>query len=168
MRKTTVIFAVLMVMLAAAGTACAAPGVVVDGAPLSLDQPPIIERGRVLVPLRAVAAALGGETVWDGTTRTVTITKAEKTAVVTIGVTTAYAGGAPVYLDVPPKIVNGRTLAPFRFVSEALGADVSWDGDTQTVTVTSAGGSSAAVRLTEKAGNKRTLVIMEYPVLQFE
>lgn len=30
----------------------------------------------------------------------------------------------------------GRTFVPIRFVSEALGAEVSWDGDTQTVEVT--------------------------------
>lgn len=30
---------------------------------------------------------------------------------------------------------NGRTQVPVRFVSEALGADIDWDGDTRTVTV---------------------------------
>ena len=28
-----------------------------------------------------------------------------------------------------------RTLVPIRFVSEAMGAEVSWDNDTQTVTI---------------------------------
>ena len=37
-------------------------------------------------------------------------------------------------VDVPPLIVKGRTLAPMRAVFEALGADVSWDGKTKTVT----------------------------------
>ena len=39
-------------------------------------------------------------------------------------------------LDVPATILNGRTLVPIRFVSEALGARVTWDQDTQEVTVT--------------------------------
>jgi len=30
---------------------------------------------------------------------------------------------------------NGRTQVPVRFVSEALGADVGWDGKTKTVTI---------------------------------
>ena len=30
-------------------------------------------------------------------------------------------------LDVPPKIENGRTLVPIRFISENLGCDVEWD-----------------------------------------
>lgn len=32
--------------------------------------------------------------------------------------------------------INGRTLVPVRFVSEALGANVDWDGNQQTVTIT--------------------------------
>ena len=30
---------------------------------------------------------------------------------------------------------NGRTQVPVRFVSEALGAEVSWEGSTKTVTI---------------------------------
>ena len=48
---------------------------------------------------------------------------------------------------------NGRTQVPVRFVSEALGADVGWDGSTRTVTV-------------EQARNKISLVVgkSEYTV----
>lgn len=40
-------------------------------------------------------------------------------------------------LDAPAKIVNGRTLVPLRFVSEALGAEVTWDGKTKTIYIIS-------------------------------
>ena len=33
-------------------------------------------------------------------------------------------------LDVPPRIVDGRTMVPLRFVGEALGAEVLWNGET--------------------------------------
>jgi len=39
-------------------------------------------------------------------------------------------------LDVPPQIVDNRALVPLRAISESLGADVEWDGDTRTVTIT--------------------------------
>ena len=39
-----------------------------------------------------------------------------------------------VKFDVPPTIVNGRTLVPLRAIFEALGATVEWDDATQTVT----------------------------------
>ncbi len=35
-----------------------------------------------------------------------------------------------------PMIVNDRTLVPVRFVAEELGADVQWDGEAYTVTIT--------------------------------
>ena len=42
--------------------------------------------------------------------------------------------GEALRFDVPPVIRNGRTLVPLREVFEAMGAEVSWDGDAQTVT----------------------------------
>jgi hypothetical protein len=36
-------------------------------------------------------------------------------------------------LDVPPKIIDGRTMVPLRFVGETLGAEVIWNGDTRQV-----------------------------------
>lgn len=39
--------------------------------------------------------------------------------------------------DVPPQIINGRTMVPARFVAEPLGANVEWDGNKNTVIITS-------------------------------
>lgn len=36
--------------------------------------------------------------------------------------------------DVPPTIINGRTMVPLRAIFEALDAQVKWDGTTRTVT----------------------------------
>jgi len=35
--------------------------------------------------------------------------------------------------DVKPTIINDRTLVPLRAIFEALGAQVTWDGDTNTI-----------------------------------
>ena len=37
--------------------------------------------------------------------------------------------------DAKPYLYKDRTLVPIRFVSEAMGADVSWNGDEQEVTI---------------------------------
>lgn len=37
--------------------------------------------------------------------------------------------------DVAPKIVNGRTMLPARFVAENLGAVVAWNAEKQEVTI---------------------------------
>jgi len=45
-----------------------------------------------------------------------------------------YIDGTKLDTDVPPVIVSGRTLVPMRAIFQALGATVSWDEATQTVT----------------------------------
>ncbi len=41
-----------------------------------------------------------------------------------------------IILDVPPQIVNDRTLVPVRAVAESLGVNVVWNDETKTVTIT--------------------------------
>lgn len=118
--------------------------VYLDGSMLALDQPPIIENDRALVPLRAIFAALDADVSWDGETSTVTAQKEQVEVKLQIGSKTAYVNNQAVELDVPGRIVNDRTLVPLRFVSEALDAEVDWDGSTRTVRITRASGSSAA------------------------
>lgn len=52
---------------------------------------------------------------------------AEKDITVTIN-------SVPVAFDVQPRIINSRTMVPVRAIFESLGASVSWDGQTRTVT----------------------------------
>lgn len=111
--------------------------VLIDGVSISFDVPPVMENNRVLVPLRAILEALGSDVQWDRTTQTVTATKGETTVRLSIGVKTAYKNGTPFILDVPAKIVGGRTMVPLRFVSETLGAKVDWDQKTQTAIISS-------------------------------
>ena len=49
---------------------------------------------------------------------------------------TIMLNGSRLSSDVPPVIMNDRTMVPMRVIFEALGADVSWDGDTKTITAT--------------------------------
>ncbi|MEW6226593.1 MAG: stalk domain-containing protein [Bacillota bacterium] len=145
LKLTIFLVLALAVLILGALPASAAPRVLLDGAQLSFDVPPVIEQGRTLVPMRAIFEALGAEVGWDGTTRTVTAARGQTTVRLTIGVKTAHKNGAPVTLDAPAKVVNGRTLVPLRFVSEALGCSVQWDAKTQTVTITSASGGQVKV-----------------------
>ncbi|MCG9969960.1 copper amine oxidase N-terminal domain-containing protein [Pelotomaculum terephthalicicum JT] len=49
--------------------------------------------------------------------------------------------GSPYTLDAPPYVdrQSQRTMAPVRFISEALGAEVKWDSTTRQVTVEDSG-----------------------------
>jgi hypothetical protein len=52
-----------------------------------------------------------------------------------IGQKTATINGVKQVMDQPAFVKNGRTLVPFRFLGEALGAQVSWDGGSKTATL---------------------------------
>ncbi len=39
------------------------------------------------------------------------------------------------YLDQEPMIIKGRVMVPLRFISEALGSDVSWDQQSNTINI---------------------------------
>lgn len=111
--------------------------IIIDGEILVSDTPPIVENGRTLVPLRAIFEKLNAEVVWDGNEQKVTANKEGIDLILYIGKTTAYVNGVAIILDVPPKILNNRTLVPIRFVSESFGAEVGWNGTDRIVTVTS-------------------------------
>lgn len=113
--------------------------VLYDGKRIGFDQLPVIENGRTLVPLRAIFEKIGATVEWDGETQTVIAKSTENGTIIrlTIDSTTAIVNGVQVGLDVPAKIINGRTLVPVRFVSDCFGVGVDWNGDIQSVILTS-------------------------------
>src|ERR1700736_4543316 len=111
--------------------------VFIDGQPVVFDVPPVIASGRVLVPLRGVFQRLGALVTWDPSTQTVLAERADTSVDLRIGDTQARINGQPTFMDVPALLVSGRTMVPLRFVSQALGPQVSWDAPSATVQITS-------------------------------
>jgi hypothetical protein len=113
----------------------------VNGIAVALDAAPVIQNGRTLLPLRALIETLGGKVVWNGTTRTATVTLGTRTVAVTIGNPIGLVGGKKVAIDpantkVVPVIINSRTFLPLRFIAENLGLDLAWDALTRTISFT--------------------------------
>ncbi|MEW6276656.1 MAG: copper amine oxidase N-terminal domain-containing protein [Bacillota bacterium] len=66
----------------------------------------------------------------------VTLIKGDKVVQLTIGSNVMMINGVAVNMDVAAEIVDlGRTMLPFRWVAQVLGATVTWDEATQTVTM---------------------------------
>ncbi|MCL2199921.1 MAG: copper amine oxidase N-terminal domain-containing protein, partial [Defluviitaleaceae bacterium] len=102
-----------------------------DNAPLqTMDVLPVIENGRTLLPVRFLANALGAEIGWNEAAREVTLTKDGQSLTIPIGVITPEL--AALGLDVPPMIVDGRTMMPTRFIANYFGALIEWDDATRT------------------------------------
>ncbi|GGI97984.1 copper amine oxidase N-terminal domain-containing protein [Paenibacillus hunanensis] len=100
------------------------------------DQRPIMDANRVLIPTRFVAQSLGGKVAYNSATKTVTIEQSGKTITLKINSSKVTAGGKVVTLDVPAKVIKGRTMVPLRFVSEAMGATVDWQQARNLVSIT--------------------------------
>lgn len=115
-----------------------------DGRLLQFDQPPARVGGRMMVPLRGIFEALKADVVYDGATRSIQATKDSRVIQLQLGSRTAIIDGRTLFLDVPADTIGGRTMVPLRFVAEALGADVKWDGPTKTVLMTSGSGGTTA------------------------
>ncbi|WP_334072507.1 copper amine oxidase N-terminal domain-containing protein [Paenibacillus sp. A14] len=133
-------------LLAAGGTDAyaaavrqASPQLVIKGAAVKADAAPILKSGRVLVPLRVVTEMLGGKVAWNTAEQTVNIRKWTDTIQLTLGKKTAvlnHSGESEPQtwrLEVPADQVKGRIYVPLRFVSEAFGYPVDWDGTTAKV-----------------------------------
>ena len=107
----------------------------VNGVVESNDAPPKIVNNRTMLPIRIIAENLGATVSWNAETRIVNISKGDTQILITIDSATAYVNGEAVELDVTAFIEHDRTYLPVRFISENLGAEVSWNGDTKTVTI---------------------------------
>ena len=108
----------------------------VNGVEQTMDVAPYIKDGRTFVPVRYAAQAVGvtPENILysDGK---VTLIKGDKVVQLTIGSNVMLINGIAINMDVAAEISNDRTMLPFRWVAQALGAKVNWDEATQTVTM---------------------------------
>lgn len=134
--------AALAALLVAYGIAAAANvTVVVNGQVMAFDQPPVMQANRVFVPMRAIFERLGSSVVYaDGNINSQGNGRSVHLA---IGSTQATINGQNTTLDVAPFSVAGRTEVPLRFVAQALGANVNWNANTQTVYISTSGGNQS-------------------------
>lgn len=101
--------------------------VLVDGHFLPLDSKPVIDEGSTLVPLRGIFEKLGAAVTWDDNSQSVTATREGTTIRLQVGSKEAAIDGRGWSLEVAPKLIDGSTMIPVRFVAEALGCEVHWD-----------------------------------------
>jgi len=109
--------------------------VYLNGERMTFDVPPQIIDNRTMVPMRAIFEALNAWVYWSGNTQTITATGAATTVEMQVGNPIITVNGNEITLDVPPMIIDNRTLVPVRAVAESFDAEVEWDAETQTVSI---------------------------------
>jgi hypothetical protein len=98
---------------------------------------PILVDGRVMVPLRGVLQEFDVEIEWFAKEKVVVARGNGRAVTLPIGMKYGIVKDMVMPLEVPARIVNGRTLVPLRFVAEALNAYVMWHEADRTVVITS-------------------------------
>ncbi|MCR2805552.1 stalk domain-containing protein [Paenibacillus soyae] len=111
--------------------------VYIDGELAEFQIDPVIISGSTMVQFRPLFEQFGLEVGWDQATRTVTGTKEKLEIELVIDSKTASVSGQQLTLPTAPKILTGNTMVPLRFIGEATGRRVTWDGETRTVYIDS-------------------------------
>ncbi|GEM_PF-404891 len=139
---------VVFVPVAASGGSI---NILFNDVPLQLDDPPFLIDGRTFVPMRAFFQAQGAEIYWEEETKTAVGVRGDvrfRIPTIPLGSTLPVVSKKvvsekqeeeqAVTFGVETRMVDGRLYIPLRFVSEGLGDKVHWDGNTRTITITSA------------------------------
>lgn len=86
--------------------------------------------------MRAFFSSLGASVDWEPETQTAIGKRGSVTVRIPIGSARPTINSRIKSIDVAAQIIDGRTYIPLRFVGEALGDDVQWDGSTRSITIT--------------------------------
>ena len=129
--------------------------VVLDGLAVVSDAAPYIDgNGRTMVPESLIGGSLGAQTDWDAAAQTVTIQTDSKTIALRIGspTLTVDENGAEtsVAMDTAAVVSSDHIFVPLRFIAEALGLGINWDGVTQTVFLTTPAADAPAITVTNE------------------
>ncbi|MGH7727912.1 MAG: copper amine oxidase N-terminal domain-containing protein, partial [Vulcanimicrobiaceae bacterium] len=95
----------------------------------------LVRDGTILVPLRSMFEQMGATVSYNGSTKTVDVSKPGADVQVTVGKPEVVINGESRPLDVPPEIYHGTVLVPLRVLSEGMGAYVQWLPDRRVVVV---------------------------------
>ncbi len=107
----------------------------VDGKVLNCEVPPIVFNDYSVVPARDVFESMGATVEWNAANQKVTVSYDDTEVELYINNKTARKNGKKETMPIPPKLINGKTMIPARYVAESLGFDVDFDSSTDTITI---------------------------------
>lgn len=115
-----------------------------------LETEAVLIENRTMVPLRAIANALGGGVAWDQENMGILIVRADAEVQGDVYLVSMWIDKPRAFcllgnglshgavMDVAPTVIDNRTFIPARAVSELFGAEVNWNAETFTAEITAA------------------------------
>lgn len=110
-------------------------GIRINGEYVTLTPSAKVINGATYIPLRGVFEKLGSQVFWNQQAQRITIMHGQSEVILRIGSKEANVDGYYKTLPKAPFTQNGTTYIPLRFVSEAIGGTVLWDGKSNTVSI---------------------------------
>lgn len=107
----------------------------VSGRSVVMDNPPVIKNGRTMLPVRFVAESFGADVDRNDDENKVSVKYGDNEIVLYADSDKAYINGEEITIDSPAFNGNSSIYIPARFIFEAFGADVNWNGTTKTVDI---------------------------------
>ncbi len=107
--------------------------VYLNGEKIAVPVAPMLENSRVLVPIRVISENIGAVVNYTAKDKKIEIINGALVINLQIGSQRATVSGKAETLDTMPKVINGTTLVPLRFVGESLGLEVNWNNTTKQV-----------------------------------
>ncbi len=103
---------------------------------VKIPEPALIVDGRLYIPFRSMGEAFGAKVSWDADTKTAKYQLGDYSYEMTLNSSTAKVNGGAIEMSNVPLIIRDRMMIPVRAVSEVLGAEVDYDAETRTATIT--------------------------------
>ena len=113
--------------------------VFINGDKVAYDQPPVVQKDTVMVPIKKTLEELGAVVDWNAAAGTLAATKAGFSMALKAGTASADVNGNSIKLASAPILVNGAMLVPYSLVSyiaKALDVKAWWDGPGNMVAIT--------------------------------
>lgn len=107
----------------------------VNGEAVNFDVAPFIKNNMTYVPVRGFFEKLGAKVVWKSNTKEIIIYKGRTVLVLILNNRWTVIDDRYVDAYTTPIMVNSKTYVPVRYISEILGATVTWDQKTQNVNI---------------------------------
>ncbi|WP_160031736.1 copper amine oxidase N-terminal domain-containing protein [Paenibacillus sp. An7] len=100
-----------------------------------LEDPIIIQQGRILLPIREISDYLSLNVAWNQKTKSAVLYGVNKEIKLTHGSKTAYVDKKKVLLDVPLQMEKGKIYVPLQFVASSVKQKVTWDRTKKTILI---------------------------------
>lgn len=136
MKKYLVLVIILSIIVTSAVVFAFEPiKVIVNGQQIQLSTNVLIDKQITMVPLRDIFEAFGGELDWNDEEQSIIARKNEDTAWLKIDCKIGLINGRGITLELPPKIVNYKTMVPINFILKFFNAKAEMDEEKRTLNI---------------------------------